>query len=255
MLRIDPHRLSKPERILWRYGITEPGEIDLEAIAFDLGAVVRYRRLDGCDARIVGDGSRAIITVNTQTYPVRQRFSIAHELGHWIDDRGRGGFLCAREDIGPQNAEVKTAEPLANRFASQLILPDYLFGPKAEGKPISLDVADTLAKEFNASLTATAIKLVKRSCGPAAVICHGQANREWVITNISFPSELWIQKELHSDTDGFALLYGSSNGKSRLKQEPASRWLAGRDSFRLSVRSQSVKLADGTALSVIALAP
>ncbi|MGH8657517.1 MAG: ImmA/IrrE family metallo-endopeptidase [Gammaproteobacteria bacterium] len=83
------------------------------------------------------DGSRAIITVNTKTYPVRQRFSIAHELGHWITDCGRGGFLCATEDIGPQNAEAQTVEALANSFASQLILPDYLFGPKAEGKPIA----------------------------------------------------------------------------------------------------------------------
>ena len=46
--------LSPAERLLQELGVTEPDEIDLEAIAYYVNARVRYRRLDGCEARIIG---------------------------------------------------------------------------------------------------------------------------------------------------------------------------------------------------------
>lgn len=42
MKQIDP-----AERLLKSLGITEPGEIELEDIAFDQGAEVRYCHLNG----------------------------------------------------------------------------------------------------------------------------------------------------------------------------------------------------------------
>ena len=45
--------LTQAERLLQELGVTEPGEIDLEAIAYHVNARVRYRPLDGCEARIV----------------------------------------------------------------------------------------------------------------------------------------------------------------------------------------------------------
>jgi len=44
---------SPAEKLLQRFGIREPGEIDLEAIAYELGVLVVFDELDGCDARIV----------------------------------------------------------------------------------------------------------------------------------------------------------------------------------------------------------
>ena len=66
----------------------------------------------------------------------------------------------AKEVIGPQNAEAKSVEARANGYASQLVLPDYLVIPWAEGKRANLDVAKSLANDFNASLTAAAITLL-----------------------------------------------------------------------------------------------
>src|ERR1700677_5025370 len=103
---IDLNALSRPEQLLWSYGVAAPEHIDLDAIAFAQGALVRYHRLDGCAARLIGSGSRAVITVNERDSPTRQRFSLAHELAHWLQDRATGAFLCAREDIGAHNAET-----------------------------------------------------------------------------------------------------------------------------------------------------
>ena len=46
------------ERMLMDLGISEPKEIDLDAIAWTKGAVVNYRPMDGCEATIVGSKLR-----------------------------------------------------------------------------------------------------------------------------------------------------------------------------------------------------
>lgn len=92
-------KLSHAEKILKWLGITEPREIDLEAIAWTLGVRVKCRPLDGCEARIVGHNDQAIITVNSRSSPQRQRFSLAHELGHWNHHRGRI-LVCRADEIG-----------------------------------------------------------------------------------------------------------------------------------------------------------
>lgn len=246
--------LSKAEAILRAYGIDHPSQIDLEAIAYDMKATVRYQKLDGSEARIVGDGTSAIITVREDGQRPRQRFSIAHEIGHWVDRHGRGGFVCAKEDISPQNDRDRSAEAEANAFASELILPSFLFAPMAAGLPINLDTADKIGKEFQASLTATAIKLVKSTGKSAIVVCHSHAKRDWFVTSRGLPDGLWVAGELNHDTDAFELLYSpDGKGKTQVQQEAASRWFSGRDARNLKVRSQSVKIADGVVLSMVAL--
>ena len=59
--------LSPAERILQRFGVERPDEIDLEAIAWQLGAFVKYCPLDGCEAMIVGNGRHAVISVNSRS--------------------------------------------------------------------------------------------------------------------------------------------------------------------------------------------
>lgn len=250
----DSRPLSKAESILKSFGIDRPEQIDLEAIAFDLGAQVRYRKIEGSEARIVGNGVSAIITVNEDHTQTRQRFSIAHELGHWVERHGKGGFICAKEDISPQNDAAKSAEAIANSFASQLILPSYLFGPIAEGLPINLDSADKIRRDFKAGLTTTALKLVKGSTGAAAIVCHGLQGRQWFGLSLGWPDAMRLSAELNYDTEAFELLYAADKtGKTTPRQEAASRWISGRQGQDIKVRSQSVKLADGVVLSVIAL--
>ncbi|MCK9366574.1 MAG: ImmA/IrrE family metallo-endopeptidase [Metallibacterium scheffleri] len=254
-MRIDTARLSPAERLLWSHGVVEPDQIDLKAIANTRGARVVHRHLDGCEARLVASAEEAVISINTASgYEGRRRFSLAHELAHWICDRKTGSFQCAKEVIGPQNAEAKSVEAHANAYASQLILPDYLVVPWANGKRANLDVAKTLANDFNASLTAAAIKLTKRATTPVCIVCHSQSRLLWLQRNGAFPSELFVLGELHQETDAFGLAFGATNGLSRPRTEPANRWLSGGGAYRLMIESQSIKLPDGTVLTMISLA-
>lgn len=245
--------MSPAERLLWSYGITDPTHIDLDAIANDNGAEVKYRPLGGCEARLVARGDSAIISVSLNSKDGRRRFSLAHELAHWICDRKTGSFLCAKEDIGPQNAEAKSVEAHANGYASQLILSTYLVDPRLQGRKTTLEVASQLGKEFNASLTAAAIKLVKRAAGKVCLACHSQSRLAWHQRSRSFPFEYYVLSELHHDSDAFGIAFGGGSGMTRPKTEPANRWISGDDAYRFEVTTQSIKLPDSTVLTMISL--
>lgn len=242
--------LSPAEALLWSYGVTEPKQIDLDAIACDQHVSVRYRNLEGCEARLVAGRDQAVISVNTLgSSPGRQRFSLAHELAHWLCDRRAGSFLCAKTDIGPQNAQAKSVESQANAYASQLILPTYLVDPWLAGRATSLASARTLAAEFRSSVTAAAIKLVKRTPHVALVARHGQGKLMWHQRSPSMSSDFYVLPELHQETDAFTLNFGGTV-VDRPRREPATRWISGPNVVHLNALSQSVRLPDGTVLSL-----
>jgi Zn-dependent peptidase ImmA (M78 family) len=125
---------SPAERILRRLGITEPQEIDLEAIAWDLGVRIRCRPLTGCEARIIVTDDQAIVTVNSRSSRRRRRFSIGHELGHWYNDRGQL-LLSQAEEIGHPGSAPLSRERAADRFASSLLMPEHILRPIVRAYP------------------------------------------------------------------------------------------------------------------------
>lgn len=182
---------TAPERILGILGITEPEDLDIEAIAYACGATILPQPLTGCQANIIGFGDRAIITVNSNSIPTRQRFSSGHELGHWMKDRGQNAFGCLDSQIDSEWT-ANNAETRANRFASDLLLPVGMFAPLAKGRPMTLETIGDLAAKFTMSQTATAIRLVNHGSFPAMLIYYAQGQRKWFLrpSNDIHPS-LW----------------------------------------------------------------
>lgn len=254
MMAIDFDQLSRPERLLWGHGVRRPEHIDLEAIAGARGAHVVYRRLDGCAARLVAAGDRAVISVAIDDNLGRRRFSLGHELAHWIQDTRRTSFKCSSTDIGPQNAEAKSIEADANSFASQLILPDYLVWPWVADRKPSLDLASTMGADFQTSLTASALKLLQRTKIPIAITCHDQRRLKWSRRSRNFSTDFYILNELHQDTIAFEMVFGATKGLSRPKRESASRWISGPGTYRMEVWSQSIKLPEGLVLTMLSVA-
>ena len=254
MMAVDVDRLSRPERLLWGHGVRKPEHIDLEAIAGARGAHVVYRRLDGCAARLVAAFDRAVISVAMDDNLGRRHFSLGHELAHWMQDAQRTSFKCTSTDIGPQNAEAKTIEADANSFASQLILPDYLVWPWVGARNPSLDLASAMGGDFQASLTASALKLLQRAKVPTAITCHDQRRLKWSRRSRDFSTDFYILSELHQDTIAFEMAFGAAKGLSRPKRESASRWVSGPGAFRMDVWSQSIKLPEGSVLTMISIA-
>ena len=254
MMIVDVDRLSRPERLLWMHGVRMPEHIDLEAIAGAAGAHVIYRNLDGCAARLVAAGDRAVISIAIDDNHGRKRFSLGHDLAHWVQDAQRSSFKCSNADIGPQNAEAKSIEADANGFASQLILPDYLVWPWVADRKPSLDLASAMGNDFQSSLTASALKLLQRAKVPTAITCHDQRKLKWSRRSRDFSTDFYILNELHQETVAFEMAFGATKGLARLKRESASRWISGPGTFRMEVWSQSIKLPEGSVLTMLSIA-
>lgn len=253
-MAVDSSRLCAAERLLWSHGVRKPEHIDLEAIASATGARVVYRKLDGCAARLVAAREQAVISVSLDDNKGRQRFSLGHELAHWLCDAKHSSFKCASADIGPQNAEAKTVEANANSYSSQLILPDYLVEPWMNERKVNLDLAQALGSEFRASLTASTLKLLHRSKAPALVMCHDQLKLKWFRRNLTFSTDYYVLNELHQDTAAFDMAFGAAKGMSRPVKNTANLWLGGPNVYRMEVWVQSVKLPEGSVLTMLTMA-
>lgn len=242
-------QLSQAERILQSLGVTDPREIDLDAIAYHMNALVRYRKLDGCEARIMGAGDRAIISVSDASMQRRQRFSIAHELGHWTHHRGKQ-LACRAEES--YSDKTKQHEREANRFASDMLLPRYLFDPVSKDhQKFNFTTVKSVADVFDASKSAVARRLVECEHTPSLLICHGPSGRKWFVRSPSVPHHWFPQYDLDSESFAFDVQFGGKSDNPTMRKIGADAWFDARAANRFEVREQTIRVSDQDTLTLI----
>ena len=239
-----------PHRLLSDLGISEPRDIRIEAIAQHCGATVVYERLKGSAARILGFGDKAFITVDVESRRERQRFSAGHELGHWMLDRGKvASFACA-ETFFATEWDRDNPEKRANRFAANLLLPQFMFEPRAKNKDMTFETVTSLAREFETSLTATAIRLVELGSYPAMIVCNELGRRRWFMRGPDVPELLWPRETPGAYTCAYDLIHKSA------KKEPATDvqadgWIDHPRSKYYSLREHSIVISTDLILSLL----
>lgn len=240
---------SPAEALLRSLGVTCPAEIELEAIAWSVGANVREAVLESCEARIIGFQDRAIITVQAGGDPRRRRFSIGHELGHWMHHRGRSS-VCRSSEIGNPNS-TSQLERQADRFAAELLMPRYLFQPSlsASGRP-SFEVIDALATAYKTSRLATALRCIDLAGWPAMLVCHGPDGRRWFKSSDGIPSRWFPRQDLDAASPAFSILFGNVE-RSRPQIVGADSWFDQRDAARFRITEQTTKGFNGETLSLL----
>ncbi len=240
---------KSPEKILGELGIVQPSDIFIEAIAQYCGATIVYETIKGSEGRILGYGDRAIITVNKESRPSRRRFSAAHELGHWMCDRGKIAFAC-EEAVFRTEWQNDTPERRANRFAADLLMPEAMFVPQAKNKPITFDSIETLSKVFQSSHTATAIRLVQLGSFPAMVVCNDKNRRRWFNRGPLVPEELWPVDKPGHDSGAFALLNDPDKDRET-NDVSADNWINHPDSLKYPLREDSIKISADLVLTLL----
>jgi Zn-dependent peptidase ImmA (M78 family) len=240
------------EELLTGLGITDPADIELEAIAHCVGVEVEYRRLANCEAQIVGYRDRAVVYVSIETPPHRRRFSTGHELGHWHHHRGQS-FVCRSSDIGqPIDDRSKNAERQADAYSGDLILPPFMVGPRLERMgEISLDVVADLASKFKASVTAAAIRTIRMTRQPLILVAHDLLGRNWQWPSIT-AGGMRVRDDVDSRSSAFISMVGG-NKASSARKEPANYWFDRRHVEQFDVRVQSFRTAEGEVLTLVRL--
>jgi Zn-dependent peptidase ImmA (M78 family) len=113
-------------QLLQENGLSEP-PIDPVLIAQGLGLTVSFVRFDGdSDQTVSGyyDCETNAIVVNKQESPLRQTFTVAHELGHKVlhQEWARSdNYRVLLRD--PSKVEWNPIELEANAFAANLLMP------------------------------------------------------------------------------------------------------------------------------------
>jgi hypothetical protein len=242
----QPARYRPAIDLLKELGITEPGEIDIEAIAQYCDATVTYGTLSGSEARIVGADESAIITVNRSGSRGRERFSAAHELAHWLRDAGEVALLCnphrAFDESGGVNRESR-----ANDYAADLLMPRFMFSPHSEGRSMTLASASELSEVFTTSLTSTAIRLIQVGSFPAVVVASDAARIRWFRRGPDVPESLWPRLPGRK-TFAHDLVKGQSDAGSG--DVYVDEWFSGADE-RHSIHEDSRRVTDDVVLSIL----
>lgn len=155
--------------LLASYGVTAP-PVPVEQIAIFKGIqVVRSSAEWSESGFLLRDDERIIIGVNSRNSPRRQRFSIAHELGHWRLHKGKplivdqSVMINKRDDVSSQATSVEEIE--ANHFAAELLMPkqfvrDAIKRHMRTGIGSRDELVTALAKDFDVSTDAMGYRLI-----------------------------------------------------------------------------------------------
>ena len=167
---ISPQQFDRmTELLIAQLPIVRP-PVPVESIANSLGLTVEYTDLgSGVSGLLVASGSGGTIGVNKHHPRVRQRFSIAHEIGHFklhanasenlFIDKAYVLFRDDRASRGEIRDEIQ-----ANMFAASLLMPAPLLRLRIEEGHVDLgddDQVRALADTFQVSLAAMAYRVMR----------------------------------------------------------------------------------------------
>lgn len=125
MTRIE----KKVNELLENFGIVNP-PVPVEKIIRELGVKITFEPFQGSDdisGILYRDAQKAVIGINSEHPITRQRFSMAHELGHFIlhrkqlfvDKMVRVNFRDPKSSLAIDSDEIQ-----ANAFAAELLMPN-----------------------------------------------------------------------------------------------------------------------------------
>ena len=146
--------------------------IDVELVAHRLGLHVGAADLPSeVSGFLTLRGKRGVIAYNEAHSRVRQRFTIAHEIGHYVLHRGQSElFIDKNYPLWLRDTNASTGERLqeiqANHFAATLLMPRTAVEQAYANLEHDLDFDDEerleeLASSFSVSKQAMSIRLSK----------------------------------------------------------------------------------------------
>jgi Zn-dependent peptidase ImmA (M78 family) len=220
--------------VLLRQENAEQLGVDLVQIAESRGILVQAKPdtaagVSGMLCR-VGDSFGILYATHIKSIGF-QRFSIAHELGHYFlpghpEHLLSGGVHESRSEFRSADAYEREAD----YFASGLLMPSKPFKQALSGMDEGLEAIIALAERCKTSLTATAIRYADLTTAAVAVVASQGGRIEY-----AFASEVMKRrvKDMSWPRKGTAVPEGAT---ARLNRDPAAV-------------ARGVQLSDGTDLS------
>ena len=230
-MRDDEVMVRKKARELLESINSDRPPVDLSTCASSIGAIIQ--KSDNlppqeCGQTIPCRGGQSIIVVNASHLESRQRFTIAHEIGHIMIKQALANSerRLFERDLNRFSNKPRE-EHLCDLFAAELLLPPELLKVSIRRqRQISMSVIESLAAEFQASLTATGLRYAQMSDYDCAFIISEDLRLRYVAKSPSFP--YWVHSlnsELDSDTFAHDLFRGNPDDYRGIQDVDGSAWL------------------------------
>jgi hypothetical protein len=167
------------------------GKPDFNWILPRIGLRVKEVDSTGFDGVLVRaqEGSKGIIGVKRSIREsTRKRFTIAHEIGHYIIPRHKNTPApCAGRAIESWSSNLSQLEIEANEFAAEFLLPKSLVRvPLRLHEPSMLNIRQ-VADLFETSLTATIYRFLNLTDLPCALVWSENRDAFWYQRSQGFP--------------------------------------------------------------------
>lgn len=138
--------------------------VSLENVCNKLGILLKSENLlDNVSGLFVIKDNLSHIVYNSSESVERQRFTIAHEIGHFVLHKDKILFIDKNEGVLYRNSESSSGEVLkereANSFAAALLMPKSIIQHELSIMPANRDVIGHLSERFEVSSQAMSFRL------------------------------------------------------------------------------------------------
>lgn len=177
---------------------------DISSFTALLGLKIREVDSDAFEGALVRvpDKLKGIIAIKrTIREEGRKRFTICHEVGHFIlPGHGTSDCICKADEVESWRKNLPEQEIAANRFASELLLPYREVAPLVLKKTATIALAKDISREFGSSLTAASLKCVEVTEEKCAFVCSTDGFIKWYKPNDSFQYHVRVNQKLSEES-------------------------------------------------------
>ncbi len=135
--------------------------VSVEDIASRWHIVIKRASHSNFSGVLLRKEDAAFMAINSDESPVRQRFTIAHELGHFFLHETKGTFIDYRDN--KTNIVRDKRERDANKFAAALLMPKKLLLKDIKSfleNGLDKEITTFLAKKYEVSEDAMTFRLM-----------------------------------------------------------------------------------------------
>lgn len=144
-------------RILRGVGVCPEPPIDVESVVCRLGIDLRREQLNGAAGLLRIDADQPQIIVDLYARKPRARFTLAHELGHYVLARYPGEVAS----IWRAQPSLRDPERFCDRFAESLLLPATWISLEVAQGPQTLQHLIWAAATAQVSLSAASVRMAR----------------------------------------------------------------------------------------------
>lgn len=207
-----------------------PRRVPIEEIASSVGIVeIKDREMDGFEGALVADPNktRGAIAVKLGTQRRRRRYTIGHELGHFLIPSHGAQMQCTSANMRERRWDnaIRKREYEANRFSAGLLMPKPAFTKDVD----ALGTADvTHVKElsdlYDVSLEATANRYADLSPDMCAFVFSKDGTVRYARGSRSMP-ELGVRTGDRLPPSSVAASLDTARSASEWKELAGGVWL------------------------------